>query len=339
MATLSVSFTLATPTPALGYLVQYRIKGSGGSYTTLSPNPTSSPAIIPGLLNDTEYEGIISSACEGGGFSTTVNFTTCTCQSGYTATADNESCEKVETAAATVDVTDYCITSAREASYSAYTTRIYNSGFHNATIIELTATTYPSDVFAEVFLPEQWTSIDAMSGNPSASLGPMNRSGIWLDSDCDGTKDPVVNGTVITIGTVYINPDPAKTIYIGVGGDNAFDIVVEGVHVATSPNSVSALSFNIWHVFPVVVKNGSNYINLIATSAGGVDGVGMTIYNNTAAEIEAATDDSQLDIPFSTQSLRGTHVNIATCPSTYTLTGGIGSYICRRTLIDTCNGV
>lgn len=65
MATLTITFDAPSPTPLSGYQVQYKTF-SETEYTTVSPNPTSSPVVISGLLDETTYEGIIKSDCGNG---------------------------------------------------------------------------------------------------------------------------------------------------------------------------------------------------------------------------------------------------------------------------------
>jgi hypothetical protein len=64
---VSIDFTPCSPTPANGYTVQWRVAGSGGSYTTAGPF-TSSPAQFTDGVNPegTQYEGYIFSDCGGG---------------------------------------------------------------------------------------------------------------------------------------------------------------------------------------------------------------------------------------------------------------------------------
>jgi hypothetical protein len=332
MATLTINFTEVIPNPINGYIIKYRVKGSGVSYTTLSPNRPNSPVVIMGLPSSTEYEGTIASDC-GSLISNVATFNTCTCPVGYSVVGLNQSCIKLETIAPTVLFSNYCLAASTENAYSAYATRIYNPGFSNASIVELTPV-ISTDVYAELFNAGLWV-------RTGLSDGPLNRCGVWIDSDCDGVKDSVTPGVETTIATIFNNAGSTRTIHIGVAGDNSFDLVVNGVHVATSPNDTSPLNFNIWHIFPVVVNNGINNINLVAVSGGGVDAVGMTIYDNTAAQIVAATTLASLTIPFSTESLRGNTIDIATCPATYSLdtSAGVGLYICRRTLTSSCIGV
>jgi hypothetical protein len=73
MATLTLSFTEASPVPGDGYVVKYREAG-GGAYTQVTPNPSASPVVIPGLDDTKAYEGFIQSMCDAGFLSDPVSF-------------------------------------------------------------------------------------------------------------------------------------------------------------------------------------------------------------------------------------------------------------------------
>ena len=73
MASLTISFTPSSPTPAIGYRVKYWLTSTPGTIYTVSPNPTSSPVTITGLTG-TNYSGTIEAACSGGQYSTPVSF-------------------------------------------------------------------------------------------------------------------------------------------------------------------------------------------------------------------------------------------------------------------------
>lgn len=62
MATLTLNFTPPSVPPANGYKVQYRKVGAA-EYSTVSPNPTSSPIVIPGIEPASNYEGNLQSLC------------------------------------------------------------------------------------------------------------------------------------------------------------------------------------------------------------------------------------------------------------------------------------
>lgn len=71
MATLQISFTTPNTPPTNGYIVNYRKVGEI-EYTTISPNPTSSPVTIAGIAPG-NYEGNIQADC-GGYFSEALPF-------------------------------------------------------------------------------------------------------------------------------------------------------------------------------------------------------------------------------------------------------------------------
>lgn len=76
MPTLSISFTSASPVPANGYRVKYWNVNTPGTIITVSPNPTTSPVSISGVVAGC-YAGTVESACSGGVFSSTVSFNAC----------------------------------------------------------------------------------------------------------------------------------------------------------------------------------------------------------------------------------------------------------------------
>ncbi len=85
---------------------------------------------------------------------------------------------------------------------------------------------------------------------------------------------------------------------MGVGADNYFQIKLNNEILAESPSGsdeVTSVNYRVWHIFPVQLRKGTNLFNIICSGDGGtIDSIGITIYDNTAEEIGAATDDSQL---------------------------------------------
>jgi hypothetical protein len=95
----------------------------------------------------------------------------------------------------------------------------------------------------------------------------------------------------------------------------------------------------VFSLFQVTLLRGTNNFNVIGTGDGSVnDALGMTIYDDLVANIVAATSDSDLNILFSSQSLIGQHIDVATCPVGYDLdtSGGQGNYVCVKTLTTDC---
>ena len=162
----------------------------------------------------------------------------------------------------------------------------------------------------------------------------MNRNGVWVDTDCNGTKDPLTAGQILQI-TIPITSSTAETVYVGVAGDNQFRVDVNGATVVERNNPSDNDNFYYWYVFPVVLNSGTTYFTFQWVGDGTVNDAGAAvIYNNTSTQISSATNDSQLDIIFQTQDYIGEHIDIATCPSGYFLdtSGGVGAYTCRQVL-------
>lgn len=349
--------------------------------------------------------------------STTTTTTACNCASGYT--FDGTDCVKTITMAPDITFTNYCLAPSFLAEYSQYFSRIYKEGFSSSSISQYTAPV--SDVFAEMNVAPQWRSI-------SNATGPMNRAGVWIDSDCNGTKDALggtvsgitienagtayTNGTYFnvplkfigpylysgatadvfvendivasvtlvnggrsyavndqltidpgaiggtggglvikvtnviyqkaTIAFAYDNPDAERTVYVGIGADNQFELKVNGESIAKTLVTNVQQNFKIWHIFPVTLRKGSNYFNAVAIGDGSVnDAIGMTIYDDTKENLASSTSDSDLHIMFTSSSLVGQHIDVATCQAGWTLdtSGGQGNYLCKKIVHLGCGEV
>jgi hypothetical protein len=143
-----------------------------------------------------------------------------------------------------------------------------------------------------------------------------------------------------TIAFTYTNTGAARQVFVGVGGDNQFKIVVNGTVVADTGTISGDKQFKLWHLLPVTLNGGDNFFNVIALGDGSSsDSIAMVVYDNTALQLSAATADSQLSILYKTSNLRGTTYDVATCPDGYNLdtSGGSGTYTCKRTLTKSCN--
>lgn len=251
------------------------------------------------------------------------------CPAGYTLSQDGTFCYQEQTQPPTITNSGYCVAPSQNGAYSNYFTRIYNPGFSQSSLSLFSAP--PADIFAEFAADFQWSNTVV-----NATQGPMNRDGVWIDSDCDGNKDALAANSQVTFAFAYNNTGPARTVYVGIAGDNLFELKVNNNTIAQATNAAIPEHFRIWHVIPVQINNGINYFNFIGTGDGGVnDSLAAVIYDNTPAQIQAATNDSQLNILFHSGQLIGTTIQVATCPAGWNLdtSGGPGNYICRRIII------
>lgn len=249
------------------------------------------------------------------------------CPPGYTLSADGTLCLRQETTAPTIITSAICVVRSQLVTqYSSAGTKLYATGY--STQLVGTSTLLNSYYWIE---------------HTGLATGPMNRVSVWTDSDCDGDVDALTSGVVLEF-TKQIITTAAKTVYIGFGGDNSFrldlngTIITECTFAAPAGGGGASDNFNYWHVIPVTLVAGSNLLSFKSVGDGSTsDAFGVVIYDNTAAELTAATTDADLTILFRTSDIIGTPIDIATCTSGWILdtTGGSGNYICRRTTTST----
>lgn len=335
-----------------------------GPKFTFNPTTLEVHLVNPALVNPGEQYILTFSVDDGNGntdtFSLTVNITiselnfeagdhTCigaSCDPGYTLAPDNSYCYQYSDTAATPPSggTPFS-TEARQLSvYSEFGSVIYSPGF-------LTNGTGP---YTKINLANAW-----WRNIPNNTTdGPLNRCGLWaVQPTID--PDPDDNPTGVPIGfTVPISIPTSKTYYIGLGGDNRCQIKVNGVTVVdqdpasiatnhdivegTGPYGVDT-SFKFWHIYPVDLVAGPSIIEVTGINDGSPGAFGCEIYDNTSAEIQAATSYSGLTLIFSTKDVRGQTLQLGgtvawTCPSGYSLVEtSPGVFTCRQILTDAIN--
>ena len=319
-----------TPTiGSMGTLIEYKEAGDTVWITPTTPtNPTTLSTYPLSLNTETSYNIRVSSyGCSGTPKYKIINITVpengnC-CPDGFYLSVDESFCYQELTVAPTIIQSNICLAVSQLATqYSSAGTYLYDIGFTDHLVGSSTLlTTQPL-----------WRE---QSGQV---LGPMNRDGVWVDTDCNGTKDPLTSGQVLQITYLLTLPSPA-TMYVGIGGDNTFKLELNGEVIVdcdqTNPagGPPSGNNFNFWHVFPVYLIAGDNYFTFSGVGDGSTnDSFAAVIYDNTEAEILAATTEGDLSIVFRTSDLIGDVIDIATCPATYFLdtTAGADNYVCRK---------
>lgn len=280
---------------------------------------------------------------------------TAPCPPGWTLSDDETTCILNETMAPTIESTGYCLAESNlSPEYGNQGTQAFeNIGDFTSQLIGT-----PTNLLTTPL----WQGLPAGSGetvnggsppgsaipDPGTPGSPMNRDGIWVDTDCDGLKDPLTSGAILQF-THVINLLAPKIVYIGIGGDNTFRVVVNGVTIVSvdamfpaGGGFTSSNNFTSWWLFPIQLTIGTNYINFQAVGDGSVnDAFAATIMDNTYAEILAATVEADLTYLMHTSQFLGTTIDIATCPAGWILdtSGGSGNYICRRTLTQPADPV
>lgn len=287
--------------------------GTSYTYSGLQPDTFYKIKVIP-KINST-YQ---NTTCE-------VTERTLGCAPDYTLAPDGSYCYKIEEVAATPPSggTPENTVAATHNSYGTFGTYIYDFGFNtDGTGISTQIPT--SNSF--------W-----INGLSDSSSGPLNRCGLWTSSELSDQD----------IGfSVCIEIPETKVYYIGVGGDNSCRIVIDGVvwvdqnvsALAAQYSTDAQVAFKIWHVYPVTLSSGPHIIELIGHNVSGDASLGAEIYNNTVAEITAATSYGQLTLVFSTKDYIGQPVQLSTdglgytCPSGYSLAACQDPIVCRRIL-------
>jgi hypothetical protein len=146
--------------------------------------------------------------------------------------------------------------------------------------------------------------------------GPLNRTGVWPCNDNSGAASTAWQGF-----TVFLNIPANKTYYIGLSADNYVRLTINGtVKFQTS----GQYTFSNWHIIPVRLLAGVNSLTLEGWNAGGPASFGAEVYDNTAAEIAAATGYNNLHLIFSTNDVKGRSFvpganYVQSCPEGYDL--------------------
>lgn len=198
------------------------------------------------------------------------------------------------------------------------------------------------------------------NGTVQASLTTPH---FWFNGSAPATPPLYNNGTANTVDSrinvagIWFSPPPieewvgfsrtfnvpiSKTYYIGIGADNAFKISLNGVVLITAENIGGEPNFHSWNVYPVVLPQGENIIEMVALNHGGPGGMAAEIYNATPAELIAATQEADLNLLFSTKNLVGQRADLGamygySCPEEYALdtSGGTGTYFCKKVISST----
>ena len=239
------------------------------------------------------------------------------CPAGYTLSPDGTNCTKVEDIAPTSQEAPINAAPSTNTVYSQYGTKLYLGtwdalGNGDATVL----------------------SHDYWKNNvPYAETkGPMNKNGIWIDNNGDGIRDALVAGAKLNV-SVKILSSSAKDFFIGIGGDNQVKLTVNGTTIVDKNQPANDHNFKWWHVYRIPFRAGDNIITVTGTGDGSTqDSVAMVIYENTAAELQAAVSDATLNIRFKTADVRGGVIRITNCPAGYQAINDGGVWKCQRIL-------
>lgn len=247
------------------------------------------------------------------------------CASGYTLNMTTNMCEQVQqTPASPPTGNGGSPGTAKKVSavdYGTGGTRIYAPGY---------PLSGDGAVAATMTTPHFWVNGTALwnaNHDRNTTDGRLNATAIWSVS-------ATPNNEYIGFSRKVTVPS-AKTVYVGMAGDNAIRIIVNGVTLIDTQNISGGPNFNYWNIYPVDLLAGDNYIEVYGMNTGGVAGFGAEIYDMTQAQLVAATNVGQLNLLFSTANIVGEAFDLGQtqgwhCAAGWSLdTSGPGDPVCK----------
>lgn len=253
------------------------------------------------------------------------------CPGGYTLSPDGLQCSQTLTVAPTVTQSGVCVACSKLSPEYGIATRFWSTFGYPSNLssgFTLLSTPYWSGNPAGSGSTAPCGDSTPVAGSPPS---PVNRQGVWLDTNCDGVKNPLSGGAALQF-TWVINSPTAAVVFVGIAGDNNFTLTLNGATIAARTNNTDPENFRFLYLFPIQLISGSNFIGASFVGDGSVNDMGcMFICNNSAGSLPGITDDSQIGYLFQTSQMIGAQpIDIASCPNGYTLdtSGGSGNYIC-----------
>jgi hypothetical protein len=252
------------------------------------------------------------------------------CPTGFTLASDFSSCYITEEVNATPPSAGQNTVHQSDVAYTDHASFIYNSGYNvNGTGISTQINTANS----------WWINNPANTTN-----GPLNRCGVW-------TASPLVNQTLGYSVCITVAVD--TIMYVGMGMDNFGIIRLDGVNIvvqdvtalqtqynAIYPGIGPAVTFKIWHIYPVLFIAGSHALEIVGTNVSGVAAMGCEVYNLSPAAIAAATSYGSMGagLIFSSKDYIGMPVQLGSngigysCPPGFSLKYCDSPITCVRTI-------
>lgn len=241
------------------------------------------------------------------------------CPPGYDLSPDSSYCfYEISTAATPPSGTPDTLVQKQFASYSTCGSYIYSPGYN----VNGTGTSAQISL-ANAFWKNGGTCVDNTTTD-----GPLNRAGLWANT--------TMSDQDIGFG-ICLNFSVPTLIYVGIACDNYGIIKLNGTTIVQQdpvalaiqyPSAGALVCFRIWHIYPVMAPAGSSILEVLGHNVSSVAAVGMEIYNNTPAEIAAATSYSGLNLIFSSKDYFGQQVQIGTQNAGYTCAPGAALSSC-----------
>lgn len=235
---------------------------------------------------------------------TTVFTGSCICPDGTTANSDGTKCLQTITVAPSLVVGQASLTTFTGQSlkdYGEFGYRVYNINDYNQSGASV------SGLYAAVG-GQSGPFIGGFTQNLLASR--MNAAGIWAANIYWPGAELQWDGVPGTLGLcTTIQVPTSKIYYVGLGGDNVGNFKVNGQPVVDQPFGRIQANFKYWHIYPVYLSAGPNIIELQNTNLNQYGTFAGEIYNVTLNQLVTATQESDLNIIFTTKTYRQGQVN------------------------------
>lgn len=248
------------------------------------------------------------------------------CEPGYVLSPDGTYCYKEDVVSATSPINPQVTIEKNGISYGTCGTYIYSPGFN----LDGTGTSTKIPVTNSFW----YNGLGNCSDGDTVS-GPINRAGLWTTVATE--NQDIGYSKCITV------PE-TKVYYVGIACDNygiirldATTIVSQNEAALNTKYSAVGACFKVFHIYPVLIPKGNRILEGIGHNTAGPAALAVEIYDNTAAEIMAATSYANLNVIFSTKDFIGEEVQIGSggvgwgCPSSdYSLSFCDDPVVCKR---------
>jgi hypothetical protein len=316
-----IAWVAPNPEVAVPTTVQYRLTSDPDTpayYNTVATNVLVNPdghlpvpVTIDNLMAQTSYTVYMFSTCGGVGAKDIFITLLPTCPAGYTLSADGTYCYREVSVPADYigGGSPYTICRNSSTSYNTAPMHIMKVDGYDTQGVPLSGSQYiPVSVATGTYWYNPFPATN--------TRGPLNRAGIWpcgpggvpCDDDCPPLNTDVGFSRQFNVPTT-------KVYYIGVGADNYAKVTIQdstGLRTLFEQNPTAIGNyfhdtgapdqqvFASWLIYPVLLNAGPVILGTVGVNTGSAGVMGAEIYDNTEAELIAATQDSDLNFIFST---------------------------------------
>jgi hypothetical protein len=230
-----------------------------------------------------------------------------TCPTGYSPTPDGSSCIKITTLPADPPTGPSSVAARmRYVPYGISGMIVYRLGEFNANGTPIHGMGVSFEAITDV-ANHFW-----VADNTTNYYGRLNAVGVWRKTSCSDPAFWDSTWTMIGFSRTF-TLSAAKTVYIGMGADNVAMVKLNGTLFIQQPGAIvppvigdgtlEMQNHFYWNIYPVTLAAGTHIIEMTALNQGSVACMGVEVYDNTEAEILAATSEADLNILFSTKNM------------------------------------